>query len=54
MSGILLFPGSKGREQADDVEMEENELTLPESLLIFGLLLLGLNLSQFCRNAALR
>ena len=54
MSEILLFTGSKGREQTDDVEMEEKELTLPGSLLILGLLLLGLNLSQFCRNAALR
>lgn len=40
--------------QIDDVEMEEKEMTLPASLLIFGLLLLGLNLSQFYRNAALR
>ena len=50
-----LFPGSKGaREQPDNVDMEEKEMTLPGSLLILGLLLLGLNLSQFCRNAALR
>ena len=69
---IVYFSASEGREQTNDVvmeefkemtlppmemeveEVEEKKLTLPASLLILGFLLLFLNLSQFCRNVALR
>ena len=51
----FCYLGSKVREkQTDDVEMKERETTLPMSLIILAVLLLILNLSQFCRNAALR
>ena len=50
----------KGREQDEDekdetlVDVEEKEMTLPESIIILATLLLAFNLSQFCRNAVLR